>query len=342
MPTMGSIRDYWTGDKPRCVLTVIHEPEYRQLPPEQMLGAAVESISAWRRDGANLPPAYFPDFGTITTAKPWGGRIGRASQGEIFIHPASDRLDEVLSITPTENPDVETAAEIFAQVRDRTGLEHLGFKSPDFQGVLNTAALVLKQDELMVAMYTEPDKVCRFLDAVCEQNIRFMTDLLDRAGRVDGNIWPYVWVPHDVGVCITEDLMPLLSPEQYRRFGIPYLERISDAFGGVFIHCCGRWGQHAESLADSGVNILGAEFHYPFTKVEEIRPSLPDIVLAPYLADFRTRDYPDFATYAADLLDRVDESGPLWVAISDAPDWQAQRMQQVLEARGCAVEGFCE
>jgi hypothetical protein len=164
-----------------------------------------------------------------------------------------------------------------------------------------------------------------------------MRSAIDRAGRVDGNIWPYVSVPHDVGVCITEDMMPLLSPDQYKQFGLPQLQRISDAFGGVFIHCCGRWGQHAENLAASGVHILGAEFHYPFTTIDQIRPHLPDAVLVPYLADFATDDYESFEAYLARLIEDHGGDGPLWVALSDADGWPVAEAKTLADDAGRSI-----
>ncbi len=69
-------------------------------------------------------------------------------------------------------------------------------------------------------------------------------------GPLCGMGWPYNWLPDDLGVVFTEDLMPLLSPELYREFGVPYLKRLADTFGGAFIHCCGEFEQHLPALVD--------------------------------------------------------------------------------------------
>ena len=63
---------------------------------------------------------------------------------------------------------------------------------------------------------------------------------------------PYVSLPAELGVCLTQDYMPLLGPEIYRVFELPRLKRIAEAFGGVYIHCCGEYARHLPALRDAG------------------------------------------------------------------------------------------
>ncbi len=335
------IREYWSTYKPRAVLTVVPERTYAQKPPERMLAEAEEVLARWEASGANLPPAFFADFGTISMPASWGGTVRIGDQGNPYIAPAAESIDEALELRPCVCPHAEPAVEIYHELRRRTGIESLGFKTPDFQGVLNTAAMVCRQEQLLVAMYEQPDKVHRFLDAVCDHLISTVRTLRDRAGRLDGNIWPYVWVPDDVGVCLTEDLMPLLSPEMYRDFGLPYLGRMAEEFGGVFIHCCGRWGRHAANLAESGINILGAEFHHPFTTAAELCEHLPGVVLTPYLADFAGHDYENYAEFVLDVIETSRPTNPVWIALSEAmlPDGN---LPDLPAAAGVETGGFCE
>ncbi len=334
------IHDYWSGDRPGCVLTQIHEPDYRQLPAEEMEDRAVRNLSAWATSSANLPPALFPDFGTVSTATSWGGTPRRTDEGEWFIPPVAGDLDEALAIDPAPNPHATRAADLYRAVQGRTGIRDLGFKSIDFQGPLNTAALVVNQDELMVGMYAEPDKVHALLDRVTDHLIATVRGLKKAVGRLDGNIWPYLWVPDSVGVMLTEDIMPLISTDLYREFGIPYLRRIADALGGVFIHCCGEWGRHARTLAESGVNILGAEFHYPFTRIEELAEPFAGKVLAPFYAGFKTTDFGGLPGYLDHLLRNRPSDISLWLPYTDAEFWPVADLREVMARHGFGPEGF--
>jgi len=306
-----SIDNYWSPDGPEVILLISHEPSYRQLPLAEIGQAAATHAREWMSlygHGVNLPPAFFADFGTITMAKPWGGRVEISSEGRPFIHPAAQSLEEALEIEPVENPDLAESLALFETVRE----------APDFQGVLNTAALVLDQEALLSGMIEEPELVHRFLDRVCEVNLKFMTRLQAAAGRTDGNIWPYIWLPAQFGVGITEDMMPLLGVDAYREFGVPYLKRIANAFNGVFIHCCGEWARHAPTLAGSGITIRGVEFHHPFTRFDDLRHTLPGAVVVPFYAAFKSNEFPDQPAFVRDLLTRREKGQRLAIATTDA------------------------
>jgi len=120
-----------------------------------------------------------------------------------------------------------------------------------------------------------------------------------------------------MGISFTEDLMPLLSTELYREFGIPYLERISGALGGLHIHCCGDFGRHAESLAAADADIRALEFHYPFTTIEELEPLSRTALLVPYYNEHAKGAFSSPAAYYAHLLESTDEQVRFWFAFPD-------------------------
>ena len=47
---------------------------------------------------------------------------------------------------------------------------------------------------------------------------------------------------------VANDVAVMLSPALHDEFGVPYLNRLSDAFGGVYIHSCGDWTHLFSSL----------------------------------------------------------------------------------------------
>ena len=112
-----------------------------------------------------------------------------------------------------------------------------------------------------------------------------------------GYIWPYTLFPCDVGMVLTEDLMPLLSPELYQQFGLPFLERLSREFGSLQVHCCGDWGRHVPAIVESGIHLRAAEFHYPFTTIEELAPLADATVFIPYIALDKQSDFASTTEY---------------------------------------------
>jgi len=338
---MHSIIDFWKNrtERPPVVYTYVPEPVYRQKPPAEMVRMAAEQIAGWERSGANCPPVFMPDFGTVTMAKPWGGKVVTTDDGQIFIHPVSRNIDEILDIEPGRNPDIELAVDLYRQVCSATGRSDIRFVSADYQGVLGTASQIMQQDDLMIAMIAEPKKVHRFLDLVCERNIAFMQDLMARV-RIDGGLWPYIWLPQEIGIVITEDFMPLLSPVMYAEFALQYLKRIADAFGGVFVHSCGQWIHHARTMADSGINYLGIDFCYPYTRLEEIQEYLPGLVLQPGFEFNKKSEYDGYPAFLDAMLGKRRGGTCLWLAMNSNELWQFDKVREVLHRHGVEFDGF--
>ena len=311
--------DFWNKQERYLVSVYSEKYQYRQCCNDQTILESAPGHVAHQRSlpGVNFP-TFFADFGTVTNGTFWGGKPRRDSTGEnIFLDPVAQTIDEALAldIMPPDHPDLDAARalRLFRELRSRPELEDLWFRTTDFQGPLNTAGLVLKEEELFVAMYTDPGKVHAFLAKVTDFLVELGRYFMRESGsRVCGNIWPYTFLPCDLGLSITEDLMPLLSPEQYREFGIPYVKRLADEFGSLLIHCCGPWGRHVENLAAAGINICGVEFHYPFTRIEELAPLADTTVFVPYLMVEKQNEFKSHAEYYDHLLMTTGDNYRYW------------------------------
>jgi len=183
-----------------------------------------------------------------------------------------------------------------------------------------------------MAMITDPDKVHKFLDRVYDANIAFFRQLLRGTGRIDGNFWPPIWLPHTIGIMTIEDMMPMLSPDMYKEFGLPYLKRFADEFGGVFFHICGRWEQHMKNLAESGINILGFEYHHPHATFDQIMEYFDDVLVVPILDGYIQTEYQDMLSFAKDLLAKRKKGICLWFAGYDDLNWPVKEMRSMIDA----------
>ena len=56
------------------------------------------------------------------------------------------------------------------------------------------------------------------------------------------------WMPDGLGISISNDECALVSAAMHDEFSVPYINRISEAFGGVYIHSCGAWAHQIPSL----------------------------------------------------------------------------------------------
>jgi len=321
------VRAFWGGAERFLISVDSQEYRYRQsFDADEMLRLAPLNL----RHQAELPginlPSFYPDYGTISTAKYWGGTTRFDSTGgNIFCDPVAPNVEAALAISPLP-PDHPTmdgyqGVSIYHRLCEHLESDALWFRSPDMQGPLNTAALVVDQPELLMSMVSEPEAVHSLLDGITDWEISYGQYLRDESnGRLCGNIWPYTVLPIDLGLSLTEDMMPLLSTKAYRTFAPPYLERLDRAFGGLLIHCCGDWGRHAQTLADADIRLRGAEFHYPFTTIEELAPLADSTVFIPYISLDKQSRYASADEYYRDLLENTPEHYRYWFPFAEESD----------------------
>jgi hypothetical protein len=322
------VRAFWDGAGRYIISVYSTQHNYRQVFDGDVI---VREAPRHLRAQADLPglnmPSLYADWGTVSTAKYWGGTVRFDSTGmNIFVDPMAQTVDEALEMEPlpVDDPsmDAHFGIRLFREVSEALQTDALWLRTPDMQGTLNTAGLIVNQEELMVAMYTDGDKVHALLDKVCDFLIRYARYLRQETDdRVCGNIWPYTFFPAEIGVALTEDLMPLMSADMYKEFGIPYLRKIQDAMGGLHIHCCGDWGRHAENLKESGLDIKAVEFHYPATKIEELACLADETVFVPYIILDRQDEFRSVTEYYRHLMEETDPSYRFWFACADdSPD----------------------
>ncbi len=315
---------FWSGEGRYLVSITTGSHGYRQKRDPSDVPERIEAnLRAQAQVPGINPPSVFADFGTISLPRYWGGTVHWPEQTCPYIDPAAQDLDAALQLPrrAADDPrmDAARAVALYREASQRLGTDLLWLRSIDTQGPLNTAAMVLEQQELMMAMIERPDAVHALLDRARELLVEVVT-FLRRAtgGRVCGNIWPYTFLPIARGLSFTEDFMPLLSAELYRKFALPQLRQLSRTFGSLLIHCCGEWGRHAATLADPEVNVTGVEFHYPFTRIEQLAPLAErGAVFIPYIALEKQQQFDSAAAYYHHLLDRHGDRCRFWFAWPD-------------------------
>ncbi len=317
-------RRFWQGEGRYVISVNPVKHNYRQLFDLKRMEALAELHLA---DQAAMPGISLPivttDWGTISTARYWGGKVQFDSTGgNIFVNPVAETIDQALAKQPVQAEDAEMDAarsiEFYCQISKRFNTSHLWLRTPDMQGPLNTAGLVLNQEEFFRAMYHSPGKVHAFLEKVTGFLVEYQRYLRKASGhKICGNIWPYTFFPEDLGVSLTEDLMPLLSTRLYREFGLPCLKSLAEEFGGLHIHCCGRYRHHVQTLLQSGLNISALEFHYPEMQVEDFEPLSGQVVLIPYIILHKQAQFKNAAQYYRYLLENYAHKFRFWFACAE-------------------------
>ena len=110
----------------------------------------------------------------------------------------------------------------------------------------------------------------------------------------------------------------MLSPKLYREFGIPQLQRLAQALGGLHIHCCGDWGRHVPALKTARLPIRAMEYHHPLTRIDELAPLVEDgVVFVPYILLHKQDQYGSLSQYYRWLLENTPQSYRYWFAFAD-------------------------
>jgi len=336
--TLDLFRNFWAGNETGPILSICTQPEYRQNPDlEQMVELAAACIREDMASGENVLPTFVPDFGTVSMPALWGGqRIPAAKGGGIHIHPIVDSVTDLEHLAPPapfEESDFYLALSLYRRVCERIGSDDIYLRTPDVQGPMNTLGLLSDQTELLMTLYDAPDLIHQLLMQITDVEIDYLRRYRAAAGkeRVIGNIWPWVTLTDGQGIGITQDFMPLLSPDLYEEFELPQLKRIADEFGGVFIHCCGEYSQHLPALARADFKILGIETHYPCTKLWDVQTALGDsLAYVPYIAPTGLAEFPTIVDFLKSLDHHASNRTRILVCI--ARQWLKPEQLAALKA----------
>ena len=106
----------------------------------------------------------------------------------------------------------------------------------DLQGPIDSAYLVWDSCDFMMAMYTNPDEVHRLMRLCTDLLIKFVKEYRSKVDELVPSHFPPAYLPDGKGITLSEDVLAVISPDLYEKFSLPYVNEISEEFGGVVIH----------------------------------------------------------------------------------------------------------
>jgi hypothetical protein len=236
----------------------------RLLNPARYLAAQLEEIEGQSKLRGELVPALCPTLGVIAVPSAFGAEVVWWENDFPAGRPViGDRPGTVYGLSRPKVTDGELGR-ILAY--SRFFIEETGGRFPvrlgDIQGPLDNAALIFGHTPFLEAMITHPREVHHLLGMITDLMIEFaeaqrklVTDL--GVEFVPSGFQP--WVPDGVAISVANDVGVMLSPELHDEFSVPYLNRLSEAFGGVYLHSCGDWTRLFASL-EKIRNLRGLEF----------------------------------------------------------------------------------
>ena len=164
----------------------------------------------------------------------------------------------------------------------------------DLQGPLDTAYLVWDSSDFMVAMLEHSKEVHHLMRQVTDLIIQFVRELKGRVKEFVPAHFPPVYLPDGSGISVSEDVLAMISPKLYEEFSLPYINELSEEFGGVLIHSCGNFEHQLDVLTrvhqlrgiNFGVNEM--RFESLYTKFGGKTVLIPHLSSASIIADYQT------------------------------------------------------
>jgi len=214
-------------------------PNHNYEQRQEWTARAYEDQLEWtRRFEDDRIPSVQVHTGTEIFAEAFGCRVHRPETDMPFALPLVDNGADAAKLRVPELSN-STLAKIFEMADEqqrRFGPDAL-FMLPDMQSPLDIAALIWDKNTYYSAMIEEPEAVLE-LQAKCEQLMcAFLDEWFKRYGHA-AYIAHYPLYYMEGGLTLSEDEIGSISPEMFRTFALPALNRLSDRYGGIGIHCC--------------------------------------------------------------------------------------------------------
>ncbi len=138
----------------------------------------------------------------------------------------------------------------------------------DPQDAMANASTLLDINDYFAALYSNPDEI-HFLHKLCNEAIKKFIDCqieISEDDYVPINTFWFAWMPKAKGISLSIDVLAMVSPDTVEKFVLPYLNEISDYYGGVVVHSCGNWVHNLEMIKKTS-NLVGIDFGVTETDV---------------------------------------------------------------------------
>jgi uroporphyrinogen-III decarboxylase len=257
--------------------TVLYPRHEIFFSPEKNLIMQLANIILTLEHKTDYVPYLDPFEGVTILAEAFGCPVEVPDNGDPWVRdPIIKSPHDVYSI---KKPAKDNG--VYKRIFDTLNFfeEETGFQIPvgatDPQGPLDIASLIWDNNNFLTACITNKKEVHYLLDIITEAFIEFYTMQYDILKNPAFPVHSFPLIDLNDGISISDDETILLSPDLFDEFGIPYLNRISDAFGGLYYHCCGDFGHVLDKILKiKGLRAINAHLSPKEFKPEYIKEVL--------------------------------------------------------------------
>ena len=190
-------------------------------------------------------PYLDPFEGVTVLSEAFGCRVEVPENGDPFIRKplVGDDPEDVYRLKkPRMDSEVyKKALETLGYFEKKTGGK-IPVGATDPQGPLSVASLIWNNQDFIEACVLHKKEAHHLLGMVTDAFIEFYSRQYDMLKNPAYPVHSFHLVDSNDGISVSDDEAILLSPELYEEFGVPCLNKISEAFGGLYYHSCGDFG----------------------------------------------------------------------------------------------------
>jgi len=256
-------------------------------------------------------PDYVPAFPTTIGAHQQASAFGCETftvdeDSSIWSRPLPGEYDPdgalALQAPPVDAGLQGASIELARQVEAFFG-GRIAARIPDMQGPLDVAGQVVGPAHLLHMLIQRPDAARHVIGLATQLLIDFYRAMAAELTELVGPHFPDgLWCPPELGSALSEDYAPLVARGMYQECSLPYIRRIADETGGLFIHCCGTFEHTYASMAAID-GLTGVNPAIPVVEWPEFAAAFAEVcVLAPSMSIGWERRWPDRAAFHEYLL----------------------------------------
>jgi len=292
----------------------------RLLNPDKFLQSQLIEIMGQLKLQGDFVPSLCPAIGVIGIPSAFGGEVSWWENNLPAIRPIIG--DDPNQVFDLPNPSIIDGELGRILEYTRYFIQQTNSQYPvrltDIQGPLDSAALIMGHNNFLLAMHTNPDAVHHLLQLVTNLTIEFARTQRNIVKNYGVEFIPSMfqpWMPDGWGISISNDECVSISSEMHDEFSVPYLNQISDAFGGIYIHSCGNW-QHQFSSLEKVRNLRGLEFGASETSYEAVLEQFGGkVVITPRVGFHRDVKFDGMTDYVKKIFDASKTCRGLFVNV---------------------------
>lgn len=291
-------------------------------------------LDTYEKVHADLPGvAFIPDawveFGMANEPSGWGVVFQWSSVSTPLIRHYPGGLEAIADVaTPDPERDGLMPVVLRQYERMQPVLKAKGFppRMAGARGPLAVASHLIGVTEFLMATQLDSDRCLRLLDHTTDLCIRWLKSQLAR-------------MDEPLGVLVLDDVVGMMSPEDARVFGIPFLRRIFEAFPGLvcIFHNDTPNDRIFEDLSTIGMDVFNFSHEID---AERARALLgPDVVLMGNIPplDGLVRGTVDQVREAAEqMMEKVARCAPVLISPGGgvSPETPIENLQVLLDVVG--------